>query len=103
MKAIVNVNKNSAYKQLNGLTFDVKELLSKVVALDVLGLTIDFSYNEIFIVDLKEEFKVAVENASRSRKKRKDLASLVWYINTKKYEKILNNPFYEEYLKNNAQ
>lgn len=57
MKAIVNVHKDSYYKFLNGQTFEVKEIFPSAVGLSVMGLTIDFSFSEIEIVDLKKELE----------------------------------------------
>jgi CYTH domain-containing protein len=61
MKAIVNVNKNSHYVKFNGLTFEVKELLSKQVALLIPNvefgkdITTDFGFKEVIIVDIVDE------------------------------------------------
>ena len=55
MRAIVKVNKNSAFSHLNGLTFDVKEVLSNIISLDVDGITVDFSFKEVMIVDIQQE------------------------------------------------
>lgn len=55
MKAIVNVNPLSAYAHCNGHTFDVVELMSNMIALNIKGSTVDFALKEIFIVDVAHE------------------------------------------------
>lgn len=69
MKAIINVNKNSAYASLNGRTFEVVELLNSVAALNTPMACADFSYSEIVIVDIDEEMQRAYDawnwNASK--------------------------------------
>lgn len=62
MKAIINVNKNSSYSHLNGLTFEVKDFLTKIVSMNVDGTTTDFGYKELFIVDLKNEYENAAND-----------------------------------------
>ena len=64
MKAIVNVNANSAYANFNGYTFEVKEVLSKIVALNINGNTVDFSHNEVLIVDFTKELQAAYDDAN---------------------------------------
>jgi hypothetical protein len=66
MKAIVNVNKKSIQAKNNGLTFPVKEVLSTLIALDINGVTTDFSHKEVFIVDIKEEHAKAFQQAHQS-------------------------------------
>lgn len=61
MKAIINVNKNSAYAHLNGKTFWVKEVLSNLVAIDIDGCTIDFHHTEVLIVELAAEMQSAFD------------------------------------------
>ena len=56
MKAIVNVNKESQYAKLNGRTFPVKELLNSTICLNINGVSTDFSFKEVFIVDIEDEF-----------------------------------------------
>lgn len=63
MKAIVtNVKKSSGYSQYNGLTFEVKEVLNNIIALKIPSKldidrldTVDFSFNEVFIIDVELE------------------------------------------------
>lgn len=68
MKAIVKVNKNSSYSRFNGLTFEVKEVLSQQIALFIpsleLGkdLTTDFGHSEVIIVDIENELQKAYDN-----------------------------------------
>jgi hypothetical protein len=57
MKAIVNVNKESAYAHLNGHTFEVKEVLDRLIALDVNGAITDFGHKEVMIVDFQNELQ----------------------------------------------
>lgn len=63
MKAIVNIkNKKNYFSKYNGLAFEVKELLSYGVSL--LGVNqeypnnqTDFTFDEVIIVDVKQELK----------------------------------------------
>jgi hypothetical protein len=56
MKAIIKVNKNSSFAKHNYLTFDVKEVLSKnLIALNINGVTTDFSVKEVIVVDFAKE------------------------------------------------
>lgn len=63
IKAVVTgVKKGSGYSEYNGLTFKVKEILKGIVALKMpskLNIdrmdTVDFSFDEITIVDLREK------------------------------------------------
>ena len=64
MDAIINVNKESAYAHLNGLTFPVLELLNTMAVIDVNGVTTDFYFNEYLIVNIQEEYKNAYDNNS---------------------------------------
>jgi hypothetical protein len=64
MKAIVKVKKASGYSQYNGRTFEVKEILSSIIALSIPSQldiermnTIDFSYSEVIIVDIDDEIQ----------------------------------------------
>lgn len=61
MKAIINVNENSAYAHLNGKTFPAKELMSTLVAMDIYGTTVDFQHQEVLIVDLDAEMQSAYD------------------------------------------
>jgi CYTH domain-containing protein len=67
MKAIINVNKESAYAKYNGHTFEVKEFLSTVAGIKIpheefAEVTADFSHTEVLIVDLQEELQKAYDN-----------------------------------------
>jgi len=63
MKAIININrKSSGFSYLNGHTFEVKEILSNLVAVQIPSQicegkfdTCDFAFNEVIIVDIDEE------------------------------------------------
>lgn len=65
MKAIIaNVKKSSGYSNYNGLTFEINDYMRGLVGLkipsklDIEKLdTIDFSWDEIFIVDVQLEIK----------------------------------------------
>ena len=57
MKAIVLVNKKSAYANLNGLTYNIKSIYASGVDLDVNGVTTSFGFSEILIVDLQTEMQ----------------------------------------------
>lgn len=68
MRAIVNVKKGSGYSKFNGLTFEVKEYFSNIVCLKIPSQldidrfdSVDFSLNEVFIVDVQSSIK-ALEN-----------------------------------------
>ena len=84
MKAIVNVNKGSAYAHLNGLTFPVIELLRTMAILDVGGITTDFYNNEFFIENIQEEFKKAFDNKENSPGAMTIYNNLNCYIRIKK-------------------
>ena len=62
MRAIVNVSKGSYYVKYNGLTFDVDELQSSRITLSIKGIDVDFSFNEVIIVDLQKELQTAFDN-----------------------------------------
>lgn len=66
MKAIVNVKKSSYQAINNGLTFEVKELLDNIVAIDIPSkngfTTTDFTFKEVLIVDIETELDIAFRN-----------------------------------------
>jgi len=62
MKAIVNVNKKSAYSKYNGLTFDVIDVMSTIISLNIDNRTVDFSHKELFIVDINNELQREYDN-----------------------------------------
>jgi len=76
MKAIITgVKKSSGFHYLNGLTFEVKELLNSGVALKIPSKiiegrydTCDFSFSEITIVDIFLEIQNEYEDYSRYKK-----------------------------------
>jgi len=63
MKAIINIKrKSSGYSYLNGHTFEVKQVLSNLIALQIPSQicegkfdTCDFSFDEVIIVNIDEE------------------------------------------------
>lgn len=62
MKAIIKVHKDSSHAHLNGLTFEVKEVMRQLIALDINAVTTDFSHTEVLIVDFQEEIQKAYDN-----------------------------------------
>lgn len=70
MKAIIKVNKSSWFSIFNGLTFDVVDVLDRIVAVTIEGRTVDFSFKEIFIVDIVKELNTAKENSNDEKSKR---------------------------------
>jgi hypothetical protein len=65
MKAIINT-KSASYKHLNGKTFNVKEVFSSFVAIEIPSQicegrfdTCDFNHNEVLIVDIDAEIQKA--------------------------------------------
>ena len=73
MKAIITgVKKSSGFHYLNGLTFEVKQLLNSGVALKIPSKiiegrydTCDFSFSEITIVDISLEIQNEYEDYKR--------------------------------------
>lgn len=69
MKAIINIqNKNNQYSKYNNLTFEVKDLMNGKVGLvgvnpEFPNNQVDFSFEEIIIVDIEKEMQAARENA----------------------------------------
>lgn len=65
MKAIItSVKKASGYSKYNGLTFEIKDYMKGLVGLKIPSKldidkfdTIDFSWNEIMIVDIQSQIK----------------------------------------------
>jgi len=69
MKAIVNVHSQSSHAHCNGLTYEVKEILSAgklMFCLNVDGHSTDFSPSEVAIVDFAEELQSAYDNVNWS-------------------------------------
>jgi len=69
MKAIVtNVHPDSSHAHCNGLTYEVKEILSAndrlLFCLDVDGQSADFSVKEVIIVDFAREIQSAYDNVN---------------------------------------
>jgi hypothetical protein len=82
MKAIINT-KSKNYKHLNGRTFNVKQVFSSFVAVEVTSefvkggiITTDFNHNEVLIVDIDNEVEMALEYWGNDSKT---------YINLKNY------------------
>ncbi len=59
MEAIINLPKKSksSFKKHNFRTFPVVDVLSKIIALNIDGVTVDFTYDEVAIYDVKEVCK----------------------------------------------
>jgi len=101
MKAIVNVNKKSAYAKYNGLTFEVELVLSQQVVLSIINsdfsdtkpITTDFGHSEVLIVDIKQEIKqltldveTAIRRMSRNPQLEIDLQNLHSYCKKNKIQ-----------------
>lgn len=69
MKAIVNVKKSSSFSKFNFLTFEVKEVLSAIVCLNINGNSVDFSFGEVIIVNFQDELLNAWKEADLSTEK----------------------------------
>lgn len=67
MKAIVLVSKKSSYGKHRFLTYPVKELTSKTVALDINSTKVDFGFGEVIIVDIAKELLDAWDKAEEGR------------------------------------
>lgn len=67
MKATVNVLKGSAYAKYNKHTFKVMDLLSRLVALSINGVTVDFSHTEVIIVNVYEEYRHAKTFSTKNK------------------------------------
>jgi len=68
MRVILKVKKESAYAKYNGLTFNVKEFLNGLLALDINGKTVDFGFKEVLIVDFKNELNTAFTSVTKEYK-----------------------------------
>lgn len=88
MKAIVSVNPKSSYSRLNGLTFDVIEILSSLIVLNVNGKTIDFTYQELLIVDINIEIQKAKNDADWNSSYLKTFENLKKYCEINKIEYV---------------
>ena len=85
MKAIILVKNASFYQKFNDLTFDVAEIGSSFIAIrglnpDNANNLTDFTFNEVFIVDIDSELQKAREAADWYGGK-----CLTKYNNLKKY------------------
>lgn len=87
MKAIINTKKSSGMSHLNGHTFEVKEILSNLVALRIPSQicegkfdTCDFAFDEVIIVDIDAEVQKAYDACNWSdRICSKSYANLINY------------------------
>jgi hypothetical protein len=71
MKAIINTKKTSGFSYLNGRTFEVKEVFTTFVAIQIPSQicygkfdTCDFNHNEVIIVDIDAEVQKAYDDYS---------------------------------------
>ena len=64
MKAVIALPNGSAYAHLNGHTFDVHEILSNIIVLDIEGVKTDFGHSEVIIVDFPKEMQLAYDMAA---------------------------------------
>lgn len=76
MRAIVNIRKSSAYAEYNGLTFEVAEtkantqsekvrITLKIFRKDIgKEVSVDFSENEVIIVDFQKEIQKAYDDVN---------------------------------------
>jgi hypothetical protein len=69
MKAIINTKKTSGFSYLNGCTFNVKEVFTSFVAIEIPSQicegkydTCDFNHNEVLIVDIDAEVQRAYDD-----------------------------------------
>jgi len=69
MKAIINTKKASGFSYLNGRTFEVKEVFTSFIAIQIPSQicndkfdTCDFNHNEILIVDIDREVQKAYDD-----------------------------------------
>jgi hypothetical protein len=83
MKAIIKT-KSPGYKHLNGKTFNVKEVFTTFVAVEVTSefvkggiIPTDFNHNEVLIVDIDNEIQKAFDDHN-------------WGINHKAYINLKN-------------
>ena len=83
MKAIIDT-KSASYKHLNGKTFNVKQVFSSFVAIEIPSQicegkfdTCDFNHNEVLIVDIDAEIQKAFDDHN-------------WGINHKAYIHLKN-------------
>lgn len=69
MKAIIKTKKSSGMSYLNGRTFEVKQILSNLIALSIPSQicegrfdTCDFAFDEVIIVDIDAEIQKAFDD-----------------------------------------
>jgi hypothetical protein len=66
MKAIVNVNKKSDYAKYNGLTFEVVQIMDKLICLNINEVDTDFSFTEVLLIDLEKYYLEEIEYMKES-------------------------------------
>ena len=94
MKAILNVNHNSAYSHQNLLTFNVNMIVSEnLINLNFKGFTADFSAKEIIVIDFEKEMQAAFDDFNFSgNSKRYNFLKNYQEIHKIKFEPIFNCP-----------
>ena len=87
MRAVINVPKKNQYSRLNGLTFEVGDIMPN--GLGLVGVNVefpknqvDFSFKELIIVDLVDELKVSKTGRALSS----NFECLLNYCEVNKYE-----------------
>ena len=109
MKAIVKVNKNSAYAHLNGLTFDVAELRNSQIDLIIEGKTTCFGHKEVIICDIQEELKKTYDNTKGWNffdtiiKAEKEYGALYKYVSNKNKQKSMGSEQYKKIVVNTKE
>ena len=101
MKVIINVPKYSAYAHLNGLSFEVKEVLQGMVAVKLDNIktdfkekdtvTADFSFKEVMVQNFQDEYQSAYDSHNFNGLRSKDYYFL---RNYKEHNKIEFVPEY---------
>ncbi len=79
---ITNINKKSGYSKYKGLTFEVKEVLSTLIALNIEGVTVDFTHHEVMIVDFNSELQKAFDRYNWDSSDYKDYRNMQKYAVT---------------------
>ncbi|MDY3538168.1 hypothetical protein PG275_09165 [Riemerella anatipestifer] len=88
MKAIIKVNTESFYSKYNFLTFEVFEIGGSWVSFKGLHPSfpqneVDFTFDEIFIVDIENELKKAMFNSKNGNEATRKFTALKKYCEFK--------------------
>ena len=84
MQATINVHPDNQYAIFNGQVFSVKEIMSRLIAMDINGVTVDFTHDEVTIVDFDKEMEIATKSANTAA------FYLATYNNLKSYQQKKN-------------